>query len=204
MTEGSTGRRLPNRFVHPFFHTVEEQMGKYSLHMLLRQAGLEHYIDQLPPANRKTCMLSSEYAQFQGAFRAYYGKGARGALNRIGRRVFQCLIKASPLRSRLCLFWIRLMPRAARGKKGLDFLASQLREPDGKISVHTLDLDLVFVVATSDSACGQSALEPICWVTQGMIQEALLWAAEVEPEVEEISCQAAGGETCTFRIYTAE
>jgi predicted hydrocarbon binding protein len=183
-----------------FFLAVEEQMGMYSLHMMLRQAGLERYIDRLPPKNRRAEIDSREFADFQKDFRAYYGQGARGSLNRVGRRVFQWMVKEASFPDRIRLLSIRLLPVVARRKKALEWLARQLRDPGGRLSVHTLDLDLVFVIHTSDTACGQSTSEPICWMTVGMIQEALLWATDDEPDIEEIGCQAVGKEACTFRI----
>lgn len=193
-------RCLSNRFMRHFFQAVEEHMGIYTLHMMLRQAGLERFMDRLPPGNREPEIRASEYARFQKEIRDYYGKGARGSLNRIGRRVFQRMTKEASFQDQIRLVWIRALPITPKRKQTLDWLADQLRLPDGKITVHTFDLDLIFVVHSGDSTCGQLEDEPICWVTQGMIQEAMLWAADDETDVEEISCQAARGETCTFRI----
>lgn len=204
MLDRTRDRRLINRFMHLFFQAVEEQMGVYSLHMMLRQAGLERYVDRLPPTNRRAEIFSSEYARFQKEIRDYYGKGARGSLNRIGRCVFQRMEQEAFLPDKIRLLWLRLLPAIARRKLILDWLAGQLQMPDGRMSVHSLDLDLVFVVHSSDSTCGQSADEPVCWVMQGMLQEALLWATGEEPDIEEIGCQAAGGDTCTFRIWLSE
>ncbi len=178
-------------------------MGVYSLHMMLRQAGLDRYVDRLPSGNRRAEIYSSEYARFQKEIRDYYGRGARGSLNRIGRRVFQRMEREAVFPDKIRLLWIRLLPAVARRRQILDWLAGQLQMPDGKISNHTLDLDLIFVVHSSDSTCGQSENQPVCWVTQGMLQEALVWATDEELDIEEITCQAAGGETCTFRIRSS-
>ncbi len=199
MTEGNLDRRLPNRFIHYFFQAVEEQIGISSLHMMLRQAGLERFVGRLPGPDNRAEMLASDYAAFQKAIRLYYGKGARGTLTRIGRCIFQWMVGEAGLRDRLQLLSIRLRPLSARRQKILDFLARQMREPGGEISVHTWDLDLVVVVA-GDATCGQSSSEPICWVTLGMIQEACLWATGEEPDVEESHCRARGDQTCTFHI----
>lgn len=201
MIQENTDRRLPGWFTRLFFRAVGEQLGNHSLHTMLRLAGLDRYIHQLSSVYRQPELLSSEYARCQEEIRAYYGRGARGSLNRIGQRIFQWRVKEAPLLDKIYLLGLRMLPATVRRKRCLDWLARQLRESDGQISVHTLDLDLIFVLHTSDSACGQSADEPICWVTQGMIQEALRWATDEEADVEEISCRAVGGEPCTFTIH---
>ena len=201
MILSNTDRRLPSWFTRLFFRAVVEQLGNYSLHTMLRLAGLERYIYQLASVKPQPELLSSDYAKFQHEIRAYYGRGARGSLNRIGQRIFQWRVEEAPLLDKIHLLWLHLLPATVRRKRSLDWLARQLRGSNGQISVHTLDLDLIFVVHTSDSACGQSADEPICWVTQGMIQEALRWATDEEADIEEISCRAVGGGPCTFKIH---
>jgi predicted hydrocarbon binding protein len=200
MVDQTRDRFIYNRFMRLFFQAVEEQIGAYSLHMMLRQAGLDRYVDHLPPNNRRAEIRSGEYAQFQKAIRSYYGKGARGSLNRIGRRVFQRMEKEAIIPDKIRLFGIRIFPLSMRRIQILAWLAGQLQRPDGKITVHTFDQELIFVVHSNDSTCGQTEHLPVCWVTQGMLQESLLWATGEESDIEEICCQAAGGETCTFRI----
>jgi predicted hydrocarbon binding protein len=76
------------------------------------------------------------------------------------------------------------------------FLESQ---PD-EITVHTLDLDLLFADHASPATDGQSASAPICFVTQGLIRESLFWATGQRYDVEETSCRAMGDNACEFKI----
>ena len=75
-----------------------------------------------------------------------------------------------------------------------------LREGGGAASVHTLDLDLLLVDHSAAATLNQTSAEPICFVTLGLIQGALFWAAGQEADMEEIACKAAGAPACEFKI----
>jgi len=193
-------RRLPNRYARCFMRAVQDEIGVYSLHMLLRNAGLDRYIEDLPPDNSRPEILASEFAALHNAIREYFGRGARGSLNRIGRVTWQLMFNDASIGYRVGLFAARLLPPLPRNRKVLEHLAAQMREPDGDVSVHLLDRDLIFMDTSSDSTFGQTVDEPICWATLGMIQAAIIWATGEEQDVDEISCRAAGATACKFRI----
>lgn len=50
---------------------------------------------------------------------------------------------------------------------------------------------------------GQKEDAPICNVTLGLIEEALFWASGHEYDVAEVSCRAAGGDACEFKIVVS-
>jgi hypothetical protein len=95
---------------------------------------------------------------------------------------------------------IKRLPRSARRKSALDLLVKFIGADPGDITVHTLDLDLLLADHASPNADGQSAPAPICYVTQGLIREALHWATGQNYDVEETSCKARGEEACEFTI----
>lgn len=75
-----------------------------------------------------------------------------------------------------------------------------LSDKPGDVTVHTLDLDLLLVDHVSPTTLGQKDSAPICYVTQGLIREALYWAVSREFDIEETSCRAAGHNNCEFKI----
>lgn len=204
MSGEPVNRRLPARLAETFLHAAGAEMGIFSLNMMLRQAGLDRIVDHPSAPGSLSEICSADYTAFLHAVREYFGRGARGTLNRIGRRAWQEFMQNAPLGQRIGLFFIQILPRATRRKLALEQLAGILRGDDGKVSVHLLDTELIFLDQSSDGSFGvessQPAAEPLCWVTLGMIQEALIWAVGDTCEVEEITCRAAGGETCKFLI----
>ena len=141
------------------------------------------------------------YAALQAALRTYYGRGARGTLLRVGQRLWDLLLKDSALGGKTQAALVKRLPLSTRRRKStLELLARMIGTASGDITVHTLDLDLILVDHVSPAAEGQRASRPICFVTQGLIQESLRWATKQGFDVEETSCKAMGKETCEFRI----
>jgi len=95
---------------------------------------------------------------------------------------------------------IRRLPLRARRKSTLELLSRFLSTRPGDVTLHTLDLDLLLADHVSPTTQETESRQPICFVTQGLIHESLLWATGQRPDVEETSCRARGDDTCEFRI----
>jgi predicted hydrocarbon binding protein len=141
------------------------------------------------------------YAALQAAMRTYYGRGARGVLLRVGQRLWNFLLDDAALGGKTQAAFVKRLPLMTRRRKSiLELLARLIEAQANDITVHTLDLDLLFVDHASPTTENQSDTHPICFVTQGLIRESLFWATGQNFDVEEISCKATGGETCEFKI----
>lgn len=193
-------RRISNRYLRHVLQAIEEEMGGHSLRRIVRHAGLERYLGQFPPLDNQTEAFASEISAIGQVIRAYYGQGARGSLNRIGRATWRRIAAEAPFSLKIRLISLRVLPEANRCMKVLQVIVDELRYPDGQISVHLADTDIIYVDRSSDYTYGQTSEEHICWATGGMIQEAMSWAMNQEYDVEEIICRATGEGTCQFKI----
>ena len=145
-------------------------------------------------ADRKA-LNSAEFFRVLAAIRAYYGSGARGTLIRIGRTVWDRFV------GKTLQGWIVApLVRIVGARLSLKMLADLMEKPDGDVSVHLLDRELIFVDTSSDATIDQEDDQPVCWYTIGLIQACVSWASGVERSVEEIACRAMGHEACKFRI----
>jgi bacteriochlorophyll 4-vinyl reductase len=192
---------LRARTLRRFTDVLSAEMGRETLAAVLEKAGLPGdwaRAGQLGPLDETRA--AQTYARLQAGVRAYYGRGARGILLRIGGRFWQPLLEdASPfLKIRAGL--IRLLPRALRRKPMLDLLARLLGGRAGDVAAYTQDLDLLLVERVSPAAQGQSAASPVCFVTVGLIRAALHQADGGAYDVEETACRAAGAPECRFKI----
>src|SRR5210317_711640 len=88
-----TDRRLTNRYLRQFLQAIEDEAGAYTLRMVLRNAKLERYINELPPSNTDQVVSALDYASLHKSIRTYFGNGARGSLNRIGRLTWDRILK---------------------------------------------------------------------------------------------------------------
>jgi predicted hydrocarbon binding protein len=193
-------RQITNRYMRHILQAIEEEMGRQSLRMVLRQAGLERYVSSLPPLNDQQVAYASELASLEQAIRTYYGRGSRGSLNRIGSAIWRSLIEEAPLMVKVRLFSMRLRPPRERWQAVLSILAQEMRGQKGRVSVGLQDEEIIFVDGEGDFAFGRHDETHICWITQGMIQEALVWAGLQDTEVEETGCRGRGAPECRFRV----
>lgn len=144
------------------------------------------------------------YASLQTAIRTYYGRGARGVLLRVGQRLWHHLLEDAALPGKAQAVVIRRLPLNARRKRTLELLSRFLSTKPGDITLHTLDLDLLLADHTSPTTMDVQGRSPVCYVTQGLIRESLLWATGQRHDVEETSCKARGDNTCEFKITVVD
>lgn len=192
---------LRARTLRRFVDVVSAEMGHETLSAVLEKAGLPGEwarAEHLGPLDE--ARAAQAYARLQAGMRAYYGRGARGILLRIGARFWEPLLSdASPL-LKAGFVLIRTLPRPLRRKPALDWLARLLSIQPEAVTAYTQDLDLLLVDRVSPAASGQSASGPICFVTVGLIRETLYRSDGGEYDVEESACRAAGATECRFKI----
>ena len=188
-----------------FFRTVAQELGRENLDVVLRKAGLASDQANSVVLTRLNDQTAGEaYASLQQAIRVYYGRGARGLLLRVGKNLWGRILenKDLPFGEKTMIKAIHVLPAGMRIKPTLELVSRLLSVNAADISVHSLDLDWMLVDHTSPTAKRQSGDEAVCFVTLGLIQEALYWATKVEYNVEEIACQAAGAPKCEFKIFS--
>jgi predicted hydrocarbon binding protein len=99
---------------------------------------------------------------------------------------------------------VRGLPKVLRRKPSLEVLGKLLAVRSGDITVHSQDLDLLLVDHSAPTTLGQTDDQPVCFVTLGLIQECLFWAAGQVHDVEELSCRALGASQCEFKIMIGD
>ncbi len=196
-----TPAAFPPRLLKIFIETLANELGADNLMAVLDKASLPASWADLEAVSRFDAAAAGQaYAGLQQAVRTVYGRGARGILQRVGNRLWHNLLDQGGLGAKAQAALIKGLPARAARKPALDLLARLLSAKPGDITVHTLDLDLLFVDHAAPSANGQRGDEPICWLTLGLIREALYWATGRDYDIAEISCRALGAQTCEFKI----
>ena len=184
-----------------FTHILKAEIGEKNLPVVLNKSGLPQEWATEDNLNTLGGQAAAEaYASIQQAIRAYYGRGARGILQRIGSKFWENLLENAPFKEKAQSKLMRGLPETARRKAALDMLVRLLGAKGKEITVHTLDLNLMLVDNISPSTYNQKDDEPICHVTHGLIREAIYWATAQDPLIEETECKANGGDACEFEI----
>jgi predicted hydrocarbon binding protein len=151
-------------------------------------------------ANLNNEQSALAYARLQSALRAYYGRGARGILLRIGTKLWGHLLDDASFGIKAQAVVIRGLPKSLRRKQALDLLGKILSANKNDITTHTLDLDLLLVDSKSPTTLKQTDDTPVCFVTFGLIRECLFWAVGEEHDIEERACKVMGARQCEFKI----
>jgi predicted hydrocarbon binding protein len=193
--------KFSNRILRRFAETVALELGTEQYNGMLA-------LSNLPQEWKKPAMFlkmspadsAHVYAALQAAMRIYFGRGARGVLLRVGQRLWNRLLEDAALGGKAQAVLIKRLPLATRRKTILELLGKFIAGASGDITIHTLDLDLLFVDHASPTTHDQSASSPVCFVTQGLIRESLFWSTGQSYDVAEVSCKATGENNCEFKI----
>ena len=189
------------RFLKQFVFAAFDEVGVDKLARVLSSAGLSPAIVETDSLNNLDGHAAADiYARLQHALRIFYGRGARGILLRVGRTIWERMLSESSFREKAELEILRRLPMPARRRRTLDFVTDHLRAEGGSTTIHLLDTDFLLVDRSSAATCGQESAEPICFVTLGLLEASLYWATGKDADIEEISCRAAGGAACEFKV----
>jgi predicted hydrocarbon binding protein len=192
---------FPTRIMFRFAEILIEELGTDTFLSVLLKASLpEEWAQPTYFAGLDSAHAAQAYSRLQSALRAYYGRGARGILLRIGSKLWGRLLEDAGIGTRAQAALIRGLPKSLRRKPALELLARSLSVAAGNVKAHVQDLDLLLVDQTSPTTLDQSDASPICFVTFGLIRECLFWADGQEHDIEERACRALGAHQCEFKV----
>ena len=132
----------------------------------------------------------------------FYGpRGARAMLLRIGRATFRFGLKDQPAILGLAGIALKALPEHARMKLILEKMASAATDRINQ-PTHVREEDDAFYFIADECPCRWRPEhdKPACFVTVGVLQEAMLWAAGKNFKVEEVACISNGASACVYRI----
>jgi len=204
----SRERRAPeewlftNALMRQAIMAIGEVMGERGLKVILRQAGLERYVDELPPNDLELGVRATEYAALNREVEAFYGRAGKGMLRRIGRATFRYGVEEQATLMGVAGAALKLMPQKTRAKFILTQMAKSLMEVNDEtyIEVQETPEGFVFADFTCGVCCCREAEQPICHLYVGSISEAVKWATGQDYEVREIECRATGADACRFLV----
>ena len=199
MPENAT---IVNAILRQALQAIEEVMGTNGLNVVLKEAGLERYIGHHPPNDLKTGAQAKEYAALNDAIEKFSGRAGKGMLKRIGRASFQWGVKDQAALLGVAGVALKLMPVKARAKFILNNLAKALMDTNPEACITAAEESGKFIY--TDYSCAvchtRHAEHAVCHLYLGTLEEAVKWAAGIEPVITEIQCKAKGDPYCRFEI----
>ncbi len=194
--------RIPGSLALIIFRSVEEYIGENGLHMFLRKAGLESYIENPPPDDETPTIEMSKFKKAIGLVIELFGeKAAKPLLLRWGSLTFQYSLQTRPT-----LFGLTGLVTTFMSEEGKTrfILKKVLKESENLYSVpHILTEDEEnFCIEIKDCFyCSNLHSETcICWPPVGFWIAMMKWITGKSHDVKEVGCRAQGKESCTFII----
>lgn len=194
-----------NALVRQALTSAQEVMGENGLNAVLRTSGLERFVGNFPPDNLEPSISASQYARFNEAIEAFYGRGGRGMLRRIGKASFQYGVREQAALLGVAGVALKLLPEKQRIKFILSSVAGALKKTNPQVEAWVDDSGekLAYMESTCGICYGRQSDTPICHLYVGSITEAVLWASGKEHQIIETHCLAKGDPYCRFEVGEA-
>ncbi len=205
MVERNASMMIVNALVRQALTSAQEVMGENGLNAVLRTSELERFIGNFPPDNLEPSIRASEYAKLNAAIEAFYGRGGRGMLRRIGKASFQYAVREQSALLGVAGVALKLLPEKQRIKFILNSMAGALKKSNPQIEAWVDDKGerLAYMESTCAICYDRHSTDPICHLYAGSIAEAVQWATGREFKIIETHCLAKGDEHCRFEIGEA-
>lgn len=203
------GMYLVDAYMRWALLAAEEVVGKQGLHILLREHGLERYIDNYPPELLKVSgsITLGDYAELCAGLLTFFGRAGKSMVIRIGRLTSKYAIeKQSAVYNVAAKTAAKLMPPAMQTKLVLDSMANgynKLYAENGQefhFEVQDRGDKWAFISVECPLCAGKSADQAMCWGRNGTLKEGILWLTGKEFDVEEVECRALGAPACVWEV----
>lgn len=193
---------IVNALVRQALVSAQEVMGENGLNAVLRSVGLSRFIGNFPPNDTQPGIQTVEYAKFNEAIEAFYGRGGKGMLRRIGKASFQYGVHEQGALMGVAGAALKLMPQKQRIKFVLNALGNALKKTNPQVNAWVEDEGnkIAYCESTCAICLGRHSTDPICHLYVGSVGEAVRWATDQEFSIIETHCIAKGDQYCRFEV----
>jgi predicted hydrocarbon binding protein len=205
MTERNASMMVVNALVRQALSSAQEVMGENGLNAVLRASGLDRFIGNFPPDNLEPSISAAEYGKLNEAIEAFYGRGGRGMLRRIGKASFQYGVREQAALLGIAGVALKLLPERQRIKFILNSMAGALKKTNPQVEAWVEDSGerIAYMESTCAVCYGRQSTDSICHLYAGSIAEAVQWATGKEFRIIETHCLAKGDQYCRFEVGEA-
>jgi predicted hydrocarbon binding protein len=191
---------------------AEEVIGKQGLGIILRENGLDRFIDNYPPENLVLSqdVTFQDYAGLSTGILKFYGRAGKSVVIRIGRVSSKFGIeKQGSVFNVAALMAFKFLPLSAQVKTGLETIQNGFKKiyKEGGSEFHVQIEDrgnkLAYISETCPICAGKESDSHVCWTWIGTLKESLFWLTGKEFDVEEVECRAKGASACVWEVSKA-
>ncbi len=204
-----TDIKMPGSHLRSALLATEEVVGKQGMAVILRQAGLDHLIDNYPPDESHISGDYSfdDYSKLNAALLSFLGRGGRSVAMRIGRKAYK--VGESQFNTAVggaATAALRLLPESIRLLKGVELMKlafdMMYRQPGTHIVFRVEDRGdrIAFIAETCGICAGKVSDEHMCQLFAGLLQEGVVSTFGKEHAIQEVECRANGAPACVWEI----
>jgi predicted hydrocarbon binding protein len=197
------GYYYPNKMGRIVLLSLEEIIGKNAVTAILTEAGLQHYIPDLPPNDLNKQFGFDELSQIQHALEQVFGpRGGRGVALRAGRVSFKYGLRDFGPMLGFTDLAFRLSPLETKLQAGADIFANIFNQfSDQQVRVESNVDQIIWHIDRCPVCWRRHTDVPVCHLAVGILQESLYWVSGGKVfSVEETNCVAKGDPTCSIVI----
>ncbi len=193
----------PNKMGRIVLIAMEEIMGRHGVNAVLNLARLPHLVNNYPPDNLARGFPFEEFSAIQQSLDVMYGeRGGRGLSLRAGRESWKYALQSFMPVLGITDLAVRMLPLGIKIKIGLDVFAETFNKfSDQRVRLGEDENHYLWIIERCPVCWQRTTTNPACHVAVGLLEQSLGWVSRGKRfKVEEISCIAAGGKTCTIAI----
>ena len=188
---------------------AEQEIGSQALEIVLRENGLEKFVNHYPPANLKLNhnITVGDYTNLWTGLTQFFGADGKSKSIKVGRLSTKpALENQGKLFNFTSRTAIKLLPLSSQIKAVLDGIQGDI-EKVYKGSGYSIDVrieDRGDKWAYIDESCaicaGKETNMPMCWGWVGTLEESLTWLTGKHFEIDQVECRAMGASGCAWEI----
>ncbi len=200
-----SGYYYPNTIARIAFEATRDLIGAEAMTTLLREQGLEQYIQAFPPDNLQRQFDFVDFAALMAGIDALQVRQPRtpSLAWQIGARCYSAGLKTFGTLSGFgaVALGFQALPLNVKIKMGLLAMVTIFSTLSDQLSdLEDHDDHFAYVIRRCPICMGRGSEVPMCEMAGAMIEEGLYWLTQSRYSVIETCCHATGDDECRFVI----
>lgn len=204
-----TNMLIVDAYMRWALEAAEEVVGKQGLAIVLREAGLERFIDNYPSNNLEISgtVTFGDYTNLSSGLLNFYKRPGKGMVIRVGRVAAKKGIEhQSGVFNLATIMAAKLLPSGTQIKMGLSAMIAGFRTIYAKAGqefkgrLEDRGDRWAFIVETCPVCAGKQSDSHICWLFEASVEESARQVFGKFFDVVEVECRAKGASACVFEV----
>lgn len=202
--------KMADAYMRWALEAAEEVVGKDGLAVVLRDAKLDHLIDNYPPENLDppgSGLTFGDYSRLNAELLTFFGRAGKSMVLRIGRISSRKAIEHQSGTFNLAtVLAARMLPSGTQIKMGLSAMMTGFKTINEKFgqefkgNIEDGGDHFNFIIETDFVTAGLQSDAPIGWLIEGLIEEAGMQVFKKFFDVTQVECRSMGAPASVWHV----